>query len=883
MPRGAPKSAMERMGALGLNLDKPQARKEVNMPQEKNMKAPESAMERMAGLGLNLDKPPSASAATTKVSSQGATRAAKPQTLADALGVSTKVVNFSQEFGENPIREGHSAAKYLKNPQTLAEALGVMTKVVNFTKSFGNNPIHKGHSAAKYLADAKTQEKQQYLSDMKSRAATNLIKPKAVDQHGTPGKNGEGMDPMGGDKDPEITDANLKLGELKGDLYDLFNFVQRSVEGGMKQISQEAVALKKQDGRHWDAMSGIMDQLQASSARETVLNKNLTESMSALIVEQARLKETELKFNSAQSLLELKQDDLFTAMGRISNLEAERVKLQQGSKNLDVATNKLYNAQTLLQRDSVSLREANATHSKNLKELSKREARLQEKAVAAQQERDEVLKKLKGIETSLATSRTAFKQARGHVSELQATSKDLEERVKIADAENAKVGQAVFTLSSQGKQQSSQATDLAGQLSSTEIRVTGLRKELGKSNAALEVAKRQREEAESRVERTEVLLGSHEQLIQKTGEKVGMIGSEVKKLRNENQALAAQSDVLVQEKQSLESLVEALRDSMADHVSQMEAADAREVKLCEQGTLAQGELANAQLQLKDVELALPATEAALTEARGSLQEVQTKVKELEARVTILQESKKQMFRERSTFQDQNELQQEQLVTVTKDLEESAQLTAALRKELDESIAVLKSVESLQLETETQAKESESLLSTHRQDLETAHIRIAAFEEAMENISGQVAGRDIVASNLCEVENQFKLLHQAEAAEKGNADKLAEAVAREASLQEAADMVQTNLENAEARGKELDETLSTQMQDMDAASWRIDALKAEFDDTTQGRTRDIEYHLEETKSTKKWAALSLVGVAAIFACAVSVTHIAVHTTVTGDAE
>jgi hypothetical protein len=64
-------------------------------------------------------------------------------------------------------------------------------------------------------------------------------------------------------------------------------------------------------------------------------------------------------------------------------LEAERMQLQQGTKNLDVRTQKLHYAQTFLQRDSVSLREAKVTHSKKLKELSRREAELQAKATAA--------------------------------------------------------------------------------------------------------------------------------------------------------------------------------------------------------------------------------------------------------------------------------------------------------------------------------------------------------------------------------------------------------------------------------------------------------------------------------------------------------------------
>jgi hypothetical protein len=73
---------------------------------------PKSALERMGALGLILynpskfEVPPSSSQViTTK----------KPQTLAEALVVSTKAINFSQEFGDNPIWEGHSAAKYLKN------------------------------------------------------------------------------------------------------------------------------------------------------------------------------------------------------------------------------------------------------------------------------------------------------------------------------------------------------------------------------------------------------------------------------------------------------------------------------------------------------------------------------------------------------------------------------------------------------------------------------------------------------------------------------------------------------------------------------------------------------------------------------------------------
>jgi hypothetical protein len=84
--------------------------------------------------------------------------AKKPQTLAEALGVKTEVVNFQQEFGNNPIREGHSAAKYLKKPQTLAEALGAKIEVVNFEQKFGNNPIREGHSAAKYLEAAQAEE-----------------------------------------------------------------------------------------------------------------------------------------------------------------------------------------------------------------------------------------------------------------------------------------------------------------------------------------------------------------------------------------------------------------------------------------------------------------------------------------------------------------------------------------------------------------------------------------------------------------------------------------------------------------------------------------------------------------------------------------------------
>ena len=859
-------------------------------PKDKTTKVkeqPKTALERMGVLGLNLDDPSKFEATSPASSSSPGLSTKKPQSLAEALGVSTKVVNFSEEFGDNPIREGHSAAKYLKKPQTLAEALGVKTQVVNFQKNFGSNPIHKGHSAAKYLAAAKIQEMQQYLADMKDRTAANPSKSKTV-AHQSPGKDTPSsrlsLDPLGADKDPEITEAQEKLDQLKGELYDLFQFCQRSVEGGMKQIAQEKVALQKQDGRHWDAMAGIMDQFQASTARETILNKDLAESMFALIVEQEKLQETSSKFNEAQSLLEAKQDDLFTAMGRISNLEAERVTLQRGTKNLAAATQKLYDTQSIIQRDSMSLQNAKVEHSKNVKELSKRERRLQEKATAAQQERDEALKKLNGLETSLATSRAAFKQARDRVSELQEAIKELEERTKVADAENEKVGLEVTKLSAQGQEQSTHGIDLAGKLSSSEIRATSLRKELDKSKAALERAKRQREETEATVEQTETLIGSHEQLIQTVGEKVGIIGSEVKKLRTENNALAKKSQVLVQERQSLETQAKDLRDSMASHVSQLEVTAARDAKLQEQATWAQGQLANAQRQVKDVERALPVCETALTSARERIQELQTKIKEFEGRVKGLQVEKAEMARERSTLQDQNEQQQGQLVTVAQDVEASELNVAALQKELDESMVVLESAKALQMETETRVKESDSLLSTHRQELETAHGRIAAFEEEMETLSGQVASLDTVTAELSEaresLESQSKLLQETEA---DHADKLAETATREASLREEADMVQTKGEKAEAKGKELEETLSTQLKDMGVASERIDALKDEFDDVTQGRTRDIEFHFAESKSTKKWAALSVAGFAALVAVCVSITQIPVPSTVTGDTE
>jgi chromosome segregation ATPase len=863
----------------------------VTKQKDKKMKKmkgqPISAMERMGALGLNLDKPPvSASQEITTIKPQ---TKKPPTTLAEALGVSTKVVNFSEEFGNNPIREGHSAAKYLKKPQTLAEALGVKTEVVNFQKSFGSNPVRKGHSAAKYLAAAKIQEMQQYLVDMKNRTGDNPNKSKAVGDL-TPGMNTPSKrlssDPLGADKEAEITEAHEKFGELKGEVYDLFNYVQRSVEGGRKQIAQEAAAIERQDRNHWDAMSNLMDQFQASTARETVLNKDLTESMSALTVEQERVKETELKFSEAQGLLELKQDQLFTAMGRLSNLEAERFKLQRGTKNLDAATQKLYDAQALIQRDSMSLQNAKVTHSKNLKELSKRERELQEKATTTQQERDEALKRLKGFETSLATSRAAFKQARELVSELQVTNKELEQQTEIAEAENEKVSLQISKLSAQGQQHSTESINLAGKVSSLEIRASDSRKELDKAKTALELAKRQREENDSTVAHNQVLLASHEELIQTIGEKVQFIGSEVKKLRTENNALAKQSEVLVQDKHALESQAVELRDSMAGHVSKLEAAAAFEVKLEQQVTWAQGQLANVQRQVKDVELALPVCESALTTARERIQELQTKLQNMEGRMKILQGEKAEMVRERSMHRNKNGEEQEQLVTLSHNVEASELNVAALQKELDESMVVLESAKSLQMEAETRAKESDSLLSTHRQDLETAHGRIAAFKEEKGalTISGQVATLDTVTAELSEaresLENQSKLLQETEAS---TAEELAEAAARETSLREAADMVRGKREMAEAQGEELEETLCAQMKDMEAASEQIEALKTQVDGITEGRTRDIEFHFEETKSTKKWAALSCFGIAALVAVAVSAVQIPAHTTATGDTE
>jgi chromosome segregation ATPase len=847
-------------------------------PQGKKMKKPKSALaDKMGALGFNIDDE------SSKSSSSASPSAKKPQTLAEALGVSTKVVNFSAEFGDNPIREGHSAAKYLDKPQTLAEALGVKTQVVNFHKSFGSNPIHKGHSAAKYLAAAQTKEKQQYLADMKNRSVGKHDKPNVLvgppsDPLGVVGPS----DPLGTDNEADITEAKEKLGDLKGDVYELFNVVQRSVEGGRKHIAEEALTLQNKDSRYWETMARVMDQLQESSARETVLNKGLTESMSALILERDRLNETESKFSEAQSRLELQQHNLLTAMGRVSNLEAERVQLQRGTKDLDAVTNKLYDAQKSLLSDSMSLQEAKANHSKKLQESSAREAKLQKKATAAQKERDEAQEKLKEIETALQISRVAFKQARVRVSELQVGTKELEERTNVADAEGVKVGRELTKLRSQGQQQSTQSIDLAGQFSGSEIRASNLRKELNKSKAAFEVAKRQREESESRVQHTEALLDSHKELVQTARQKIGTIESEVKKLRKENHALDKQSQVLLQERQSLESQVQEVRDAMAGHVNELEVAATREAKMHEQVTSSQCQLADAQGQLKERELALATSEAALKTARGRVEQLQTRLQQLEGRMQVLEEERSEMVQERSAFQNQSEQQQEQLATLSQDVEASELEAAALRKELDESMAALKSTKSLQMETETRAEESGSLLSTHRQDLEAAHGRIAALEEEMETLRGQLSALDTVTAKLSEaresLENESKLLQETE---ESAAEKLVESAAREVSLKEEAEMVQTKRQKAEVRGKELEETLSTQIKDMEAASDRIDAMKDEFDDVTVGRTRDMELHYYETKSTKKWAALSLVGVAVLFAVAVSVAHIPVHTTVTGD--
>jgi hypothetical protein len=123
----------------------------------------------------------------------------------------------------------------------------VKTQIVNFQKSYGNNHIHKGHLAAKYLDTAKIQEMQQYLADMKNYIVGNLNKNSKVVTHHSPGKDAPSSrlssDPLlGGNKEPKITEAQEKLGELnKGDVYDLFHFVQRSVEGKMTQIAQETV------------------------------------------------------------------------------------------------------------------------------------------------------------------------------------------------------------------------------------------------------------------------------------------------------------------------------------------------------------------------------------------------------------------------------------------------------------------------------------------------------------------------------------------------------------------------------------------------------------------------------------------------------------------
>jgi tRNA U34 2-thiouridine synthase MnmA/TrmU len=770
--------------------------------------------------------------------------AKKPQTLAEALGLQINVVDFKEEFGDNPIREGHSAAKYMKQPQTLAkvprvktevaelkknsecarprtlaDALGVQTEVVDFKKDFGDNKPRVGHSAEKYR---------------------------------------KADDPPGTDKEGDISQVREKFGDLKGEVVELLTFVKKSVEGGIEQMTKETGAFQKQDSRQLDTMARLMDQLQKSSERETVLNKALTESMASLVAARNRQKKTETRFEEAQSLLSSRQKDLKSAEGRIGNLESELIQLRGDTRALDSVTKQLLEARKSLQSQSKLLQETLTNHSNQLVESSAREAKLQEDSISAQNDRAKAEKKLTEIEASLETARAAFKAARGRVSELQTSTKELEQRTEIAEAENAKLSGERATLRTWDEQQRAQSIDLAGQMSASEIRASDLRKELNKANTALENALSQREESESRVKQTETLLGSHNTVLLSASEKIGIIESEVKKLREENKSLDKQTRVLLQQRQSLESEAQELRNTLAGHVNQLEAASARETMLQEQVISAQRQQADAELQLKEMESTLEASRAALEAARGRVEELYTKAQQLEMRMEILEEEKAEMVRERISFRNQSEQQQCKLANLTEQLHKSDIKADALRKELDKSMAAIESARNLHTETETRVKESDSLLSTHREDLETTHGRIAVLEGEMDTMRHHKAALDTVTAELSAageaLESQSKLLKDTVAT---NAEKLAESASREALVREEVETVQTMRQKADARAKELESTLSSQAKDLEAASQRIEALKDAVGEVNQDRTREIEFHVEERKKTKKWAALGVV--------------------------
>jgi hypothetical protein len=280
---------------------------------------------------------------------------------------------------------------------------------------------------------------------------------------------------------------------------------------------------------------------------------------------------------------------------------------------------------------------------------------------------------------------------------------------------------------------------------------------------------------------------------------------------------------------------------------------------------AQSEQADAELKLKEMERTLEASRAALEGARGRVEELCTKAQQLETRMEILEEEKAEMLRERISFRNQSEQQQSKLFSFAQQLQASDIKADALRKELDKSKAAIQSARNLHTETETRVNESDSLLSTHRQDLRTAHVRISVLEGEMETMRNQKAALDTMTAELSEageaLESQSKLLQGTVAT---NAEKLAESAAREVLLREQVEMVQTVHQKADARTKELENTVSSQAKDLEAASERIEALKDAVGEVNQGRTREIEFHVEEKKNTKKWAAL---GVAALCILAV----------------
>jgi hypothetical protein len=112
-----------------------------------------------------------------------------------------------------------------------------------------------------------------------------------------------------------------------------------------------------------------------------------------------------------------------------------------------------------------------------------------------------------------------------------------------------------------------------------------------------------------------------------------------------------------------------------------------------------------------------------------------------------------------------------------------------------------------------------------------------------------------------LERQSKLLQDTLAT---NADRLAGSAAREALLREKVEIVQSVCQKAESRANDLEDTFSSQAKNLEAASERTDALQDAVGDVNQGRTKEIEFHVEGTKKTKKWAAL---GVAALCLLAV----------------